>query len=75
MSATAQNTASQNRLTMGVNIEYINSKNDEDSFDQNFSFFYDFPADAQVFDIKDTAHKVIFERLTQDIFNATLAKW
>ena len=75
MSATAQNTASQNRLTMGVNIEYINSKNDEDSFNQNFSFFYDFPADAQVFDIKDTAHKVIFERLTQDIFNASLAKW
>ena len=75
MSATAQNTASQNRLTMGVNVEYINSKNDEDSFDQNFSFFYDFPADAQVFDIKETAHKVIFERLTQDIFNATLAKW
>ena len=37
------------------------------------SFFYDFPAEAQIFDIKDTAHKVIFERLTQDIFNATLA--
>ena len=75
MTATAQNTASQNRLTMGVNIEYINSKNDDESIEQSFSFFYDFPADVQVFDIKDTAHKVIFERLTQDIFNQTLAKW
>ena len=75
MTATAQNTASQNRLTMRVSVEYINSKNDDDSFEQSFSFFYDFPAEVQVFDIKDTAHKVIFERLTQDIFNATLAKW
>ena len=29
----------------------------------------------ELFDIKDAANREIFERITQDIFNATLAKW
>lgn len=75
MSATSQNTASQNRLTMRINLRYYNTKNEEDDFERSYSFFYDFAADLQVYDIKDTAHEEIFERLTQNIFNDTLAKW
>lgn len=73
--STAENTAAQNRLTMSVNVRYTNIKNNIDSFEQNFSFFYDFDANLQLFDIKTEAHKIIFERITQDIFNASLAKW
>jgi hypothetical protein len=72
MSATADIKAAQNRLTMAVNLRYYNTKND---FEKRFNFFYDFPADLQVYDIRDTAHKELFERITQDIFNETLAKW
>ena len=43
--------------------------------EKNYSFFYDFPAEFQVYDVRDTAHKEIFDRITQDIFNDTLAKW
>ena len=75
MSATAQNTAAQNRLKMTVALRYINTKREEDDFNKNYSFFYDFPAELQVYDIKDAAHKEIFDRITQDIFNDTLAKW
>ena len=75
MSATAQNTAAQNRLTITVNVRYFNNKNEEDNYETRFSFFYDFPAEQQLYDIKDTAHGEIFERITQDIFNASLAKW
>ena len=39
------------------------------------SFFYDFAADKQLYDIQGQAHDIIFERITQDIFNETLAKW
>jgi hypothetical protein len=42
---------------------------------KKYSFFYDFPAELQVYDVIDTAHKEIFDRITQDIFNDTLAKW
>lgn len=73
--STANNTAAQNRLTMTVNVRYINNKNEDDSFEQRFSFFYDFDANQQLFDIKTSANKEIFERITQEIFNASLAKW
>lgn len=76
MTATAQNTAAQNRLTIGVNVRYINTLDEEKDFERNFSFFFDYDANAQlVGSIKDEAFEVIFERLTQDIFNASLANW
>ena len=75
MTSTAKLTAAQNRLTMNVNLRYFNTKNEEDDFESQFSFFYDFPAEIQLYDIQGSAHDEIFERITQDIFNATLAKW
>jgi len=75
MSATAEITAAQNRLEMTVDFRFFNIKKEEDNFEKKYSFFYDFPAELQVYDVIDTAHKEIFDRITQDIFNYTLAKW
>lgn len=76
MTATSENTAAQNRLTIGVNVRYINTKDEEKDLEQRFSFFYDYPANDQLTgSIKDTAFEEIFERLTQDIVNATLSDW
>jgi hypothetical protein len=73
MTSTADLNASQNRLTISVNVIYTNFKKEEDSFERRFSFFY--PAEQQLVSVKSEAHEIIFERLTQDIFNASLAKW
>ena len=73
--STANNTAAQNRLTMRVNVRYTNKLKEEDSFEKGFSFFYDFDANQQLYDIKTAANKDLFERITLDIFNASLAKW
>ena len=75
MTSTANLTAAQNRLTVTINLRYTNINNEEDDFESRFSFFYDFPAEQQLYDIKGAAHDEIFERLTQNIFNATLANW
>ena len=75
MSATSEIKAAQNRLTMAINLRYYNIKNEEDDFEKRFSHFYDFAADLQVYDIRDNALDEIFERITQNIFNETLAKW
>ncbi|WP_400077034.1 LptE family protein [Winogradskyella sp. R77965] len=76
MTATAENTAAQNRLTISVNVRYINTKDEEKDFEKRFSFFFDYDADAQlVGSLKDTAHEEIFDRITQDILNASLADW
>ncbi len=74
--ATSDNTAAQNRLTINVKLRFYNTKKEEDDLEQSFSFFYDYPAASQLIGTtKTTAHEEIFERITQDIFNATLAKW
>ncbi len=74
--ATSQNTAAQNRLTIGVKLRFFNTKKPEDDLEQSFTFFYDYGGSQQLIGAqKTTAHETIFERITQDIFNATLAKW
>ena len=75
MAATAEIKAAQNRLSMSVMVSYENMLNEEDNIEKRFSFYYDFPGNLQVYDIKDSALEEIFERITQDIFNETLAKW
>jgi|TARA_X000000950_G_C13801720_1_gene613820 hypothetical protein len=75
MAATAEIKAAQNRLRMTVNLTYENTLNEDDNIEKSFSFYYDFPGNLQVYDIKDAALEEIFDRITQDIFNETLAKW
>lgn len=74
--ATSDNRAAQNRLTITVQVRFFDTDNSDEDLDQRFSFFYDYPGSAQlVGSQKTSAHEEIFERITQDIFNATLAKW
>ncbi|MBA6153275.1 LPS assembly lipoprotein LptE [Gelidibacter maritimus] len=74
--ATADNTAAQNRLTIGVRVRYYERNNPDNDLNQQFSFFYDYPGQAQLVGAqKDTAIAEILERITQDILNATLGKW
>ena len=76
MSATAQQTAAQNRLTITINVRYFNKLIEKDNFEKPFSFYYDYPANTQLIgDALDTAFNAITERITQDIFNASVAKW
>ncbi len=76
MSATAQQTAAQNRLTITVNVRYFNRLVEEDNFEKQFSFYSDFDASAQlVGGVLDSALEEILERVIQDIFNASVAKW
>lgn len=76
MTATAQQTAAQNRLTITINVRFFNNIVEEDNFERSFSHYYDYPANAQlVGSALDDAFLVIFERITQDIFNASVAKW
>ncbi|RZN82395.1 MAG: hypothetical protein EVB11_08545 [Winogradskyella sp.] len=74
--ATANNTAAQNRLTIGVNVRYINNLDEEKNFEQRFSFFFDYEGSQLLTGgQRDTAWETIFERITQDIFQAALADW
>jgi hypothetical protein len=76
MMATADIQAAQNRLTIRVNVRFTNKNKEADNFEKTFEFFFDYPAAQQLSGpTLDNAIKVIFERITQDIFNESLAKW
>lgn len=76
MSATSQQTAAQNRLTVTVNVRFFNRLKPEDDFEKQFSFYSDFAADAQLTgSVLDAALEEILDRLTQDIFNSSVGKW
>lgn len=76
MTATADQRAAQNRLTISVNVRFTNRNKEDDNFEKRFSFFYDFDANQQLVGSQlTTALDVIFERITQDVFNESLAKW
>lgn len=76
MTATASQQAAQSRLSISVKVKFTNKKKEEDDFEKTFSFYDDFagnslPTGSQLTKSLD----LIFERITQDIFNSSLAKW
>jgi hypothetical protein len=76
MNATADLTAAQSRLTVTVNLKFSNKNKPDEDFEKRFSFYDDFPGNnlptgSQLKKSLD----LIFERITQDMFNETLAKW
>ena len=76
MTATAQQTAAQNRLTININVRFFNNKFEDDDFERSFSHYFDFPANNQLVGSQlEDALDEILERITQDIFNASVAKW
>lgn len=76
MTATANQTAAENRLYISIMVRFTNKRNPDDDFEKSFSHFYDYPANEQLIGPQlTTALEDIFERITQDVFNASLAKW
>ena len=59
--ATSDNRAAQNRLTISVQVLFYDKNDPEGEVDQRFSFFYDYAGQQQlVGGQKDTAHAEIF---------------
>jgi len=74
--ATADITAAQTKLTIVVNVRFTNKRKESDDFEKRFSFFFDYPATEQLTGARlNEAIDAIFDRITQDIFNESLAKW
>lgn len=70
------NSASSTRLTITVKANYINTLDETMSFkDKSFSFFKDFPNDQNLTDIEEGLIRQIFDQISLDIFNASVANW
>lgn len=75
MAVTADEVASQTRLTVTVKLYYTNRLHPEEDFEKSFSAYQDFDS-SQAFDaVESTLVSDIIEILVEDIFNATVANW
>jgi hypothetical protein len=68
--------AGQMRLTIVVDVEYVNSVNEEESLKRSFSFFKDYdPRQTSILQVEGELIQEIFDSIIQDIFTATVANW
>jgi hypothetical protein len=68
--------ASSTRLTITVRVTYVNTLDEAMSLkDKSFSFYKDFTNDQNFADIEEQYTRQIFERIINDIFNASVANW
>jgi hypothetical protein len=68
-------TAALNRLTITVNVKYINTKNEKENFESSFSRFTDYDSNLNFSEIEEQVTKEVIDQLTQDIFNKAFSNW
>jgi len=71
----SQTEASQNRLTITVEITFTNTIDEKSSFKQTFSRFADFPANQQLQSVENKLIDDIGNQLAEDIFNKAFVNW
>ena len=72
---TGNNVAAKTRLTITVKVKYQNTKNEEDDFEQDFSFFSDFDQTQTLSAVERGKIEEIRDQILLDIFNKTVANW
>jgi len=64
-----------NRLTIRVQVKFTNAKDENKNFDQEFSFYQDFPQNQTVAAVEKELIPKIFDQIVLDIFNKTAGEW
>jgi hypothetical protein len=67
--------ASQNRLTISINIIYKNKLNEKNNFNQAFTRFEDYPASTSLQSAESALIEKIGNQLADDIFNKAFVNW
>lgn len=75
LSTTAGDKAAMNRLTITVEVRFLNKVNEEENFDKEFSFYQDFPQEQSLTQVEPALVPKILDQLVLNIFNATAAQW
>lgn len=75
IAVTAQEVAAQNRLSVTVKIIFTNTKHPEDNFEKSYAAFEDYPSTSSLDAVEARLVESIIEKLTEQIFNDTVANW
>ena len=72
---TSADQASQTRLTMRVKVIFTNTRDDQQNFEEVFSFFADYPSNQSLTAIEAGLIDTISDQIILQIFNKSVANW
>ncbi len=72
---TAGQTAALNRLTITVNVRFVNMFDETKNFETRFSHYEDYPSEQDLNAVQESLTGTIIEALVEDIFNKALVNW
>lgn len=75
VAATASDKAALNRLTIRIEVRFVNSKSEDDSFEKEYSFYQDFPQEQTLTQVEGSLVPKILDQLVLNVFNDTAAQW
>ncbi len=72
---TSSDQAGLNRLQITVQVRFVNNKDETKSFEQNFSFYKDFPQNQSLTQNEGQLVPKILDQIVLDVFTKTAADW
>lgn len=67
--------SSKTKLTITVNVRFVNNTNHEEDFEQQFTAFRVYDSSQQLTAVQDTYIAEMSKEISDQIFNATVANW
>lgn len=67
--------AAQNRLTISLKLKFTNNKDHEQDWEKTFTAYEDFDSNNSLSTVESSLVPEIIKKLTDDIFNASIANW
>ena len=68
-------TAALNRLTVTISVKFVNTIDETQNFEQNFSRYSDYQSSLSLSAVEESLIKDINEALVEDVFNKSVVNW
>jgi len=75
MATQADGYASETKLTVTVNVRFVNTKKPDENFEQKFSAYQTFQSSSMLESVQDALLEEIIKEISEGIFNKTVANW
>ena len=71
-----QDIAARNRLTIRLQVKFVNTKDPKQNFDQPFTGYSDFPQSLNLSQLDEASiRNILNQQIMTDIFNRSVANW
>ena len=64
-----------NRLTITIQVEFINNTDPEQNWKQSFNWFADYDANENLQTVQEDLHETIITELVENVFNKAFTNW